>query len=84
MLECNYISIIKVCDFMNIIRYTGRYIRIRKVDDGVVRMAVSMATLGCVTGEVGTRLIKDIKSTSINMEAFKSCESLIKKIRESK
>lgn len=69
---------------MNIRRYEKEFLRVRKLNNGVVRMAVSMATLSCVTGEVGTRLIKDIKSTSINMEAFKSCESLIRKLKESK
>lgn len=70
--------------FVNIRRYEKEFLRVRKLNNGVVRMAVSMATLSCVTGEVGTRLIKDIKSTSINMEAFKSCESLIRKLKESK
>lgn len=68
---------------MNIRRYTGRYLKVRRLQ-GVERMAVSMATLSCVTGEAGTRLIKDIKSSSINMDAFKKCEPLIKKLRESK
>lgn len=47
---------------------------------GGIRMAVSKATLGCVKGEVGTRLIKDIKNTTVNMDIIDKCKILMKKI----
>jgi len=54
-------------------------IKIKK-DNGGIQMAVSKATLGCVRGEIGTRLIADIQSTSINRDAIKKCESLLRKL----
>lgn len=47
-------------------------------------MAVSKATLNCVKGEIGTRLIADIKSASINRDAIKECKSLLKKLKDEK
>lgn len=66
---------------MDIKRYDRKYIRVRILqNNGVWKMAVSKATLSCVQGEIGTRLIRDIKSSSINIEALRSCESLLKKL----
>lgn len=56
----------------------GKWKIIMRKCNGGIKMAVSKATLGCVKGEVGTRLIADIKSTSINKEAILKCESLIR------
>ena len=39
MLECNYISIIKVCDFMNIIRY-NKVVKIEKRFIGGINMGI--------------------------------------------
>ena len=51
------------------------------MDIDKISTPVSKATLSCVQGEIGTRLIRDIKSSSINIEALRSCESLLKKLK---
>lgn len=47
---------------------------------GGAKMAVSKATLACVEGQVGTRLIKDIKSTTVNKDIVESCRRLMNKL----
>ncbi len=46
------------------------------------KMAVSKATLLCVKSDVAERLVEDIKSTKINMDTFKTCDSLIEKLKK--
>lgn len=45
-------------------------------------MAVSKAILSCVTGEVGIRLINDIKKSKINLDAKNKCDQLLEKLKK--
>lgn len=47
---------------------------------GGAKMAVSKATLACVQGQIGTRLIKDIQGTTVNSDIVKSCKKLMDKL----
>lgn len=55
-----------------------------KENDGLIKgekkMAVSKATLSCVQGKAGTRLIEDIKATKVNKDLVKNCKTLIEKL----
>ena len=44
------------------------------------KQSVSKATLLCVKGEVGSRLIKDIKDTKVDKDLVKNCKKLIEKL----
>ena len=50
------------------------------IKKGEKTMAVSKATLSCVKGDVGTRLIEDIKSTKVNKNIVKTYKSLMEKL----
>ena len=43
-------------------------------------MAISKATLSYVQGEVGTRLVQDIKATKVNKDLVKDCKTLMEKL----
>ncbi len=48
----------------------------------VKKMAVSEVTLSYVDGEIGTRLIKDVKSTSLNKNILRKYKKFIEKLEK--
>lgn len=47
-------------------------------------MAVSKATLTCISGEVGARLVKDIATTTINTSLITECRLIMEKLAKRK
>lgn len=51
-------------------------------DEGVKKMAVSKATLLCVKGDAGKRLLEDIKLAKINNNLEEDCKVFLEKLRK--
>ena len=48
------------------------------------KIPVSIATIGCVCGEAGTRLIDDIKATTVNMDIIADCKKTMENLSKDK